>query len=115
MITRMKHYPRYGIGIALLVLSFCAGGANKSFTGPGSFSDNTKWTGATLPVAGDNLTITGQCTFDALANNLAYGTLAVGTSGGAGTTGSVVWPVGGTNTLNVTTVSSGRAGSGVDM
>lgn len=89
--------------------------ANKTFTGPGNFSTNTLWNGNQLPAAGDNLTIRGNCTFDNAASNLAYGTLTLGTGGGGGVTGNLSWPAGGTNTLNVTAVSSNRAGSSIDM
>lgn len=85
--------------------------ANKTFTGPGIFSDASKWSGGTLPLAGDNLIINGTCTFDASANNLTYGSLVVG-----GTVASTLnWSVSGTNTLNVTTVSSSKAGSSINM
>jgi hypothetical protein len=74
---------------------------NKTFNGPGNFSDATKW-GGTLPGAGDNLLINGICTFDNAANNLIYGTLIVGNN----LIGTLNWPVSATNTLNVTDVSS---------
>ena len=87
--------------------------ANKTFTGPGNFSDATRWSGGTLPVAGDNLRINGTCTFDNAASSLAYGTLEI-SRGTAGS--SVVWPVNGTNTLNVTSIITGSAGAGsIDM
>jgi len=83
----------------------------KTFTGPGNFSDSSKWNGNSVPAAGDDLKISGTCTFDNAANNLAYGALDVG-SGAAGT---LQWPVGGTNTLNVSSISSSTAGSAIDM
>ena len=85
-------------------------GANKTFTGPGNFSDATKWAG-TLPVAGDNLFINGTCTFDNAANNLAYGAL----SNGNASAGTINWPALGTNTLSVTDFSSAKMGSAIDM
>ena len=84
--------------------------ANKTFTGPGNFSDATKWGGA-LPVAGDNLFINGVCAFDNAANNLAYGAL----SNGNLVAGTITWPIAGTNTLSVTDLSSAKAGSSINM
>src|ERR1051326_85073 len=85
--------------------------ANKTFTGPGNFSDPTKWNSGTLPVAGDNLQLNGSCTFDNAASNLAYGNLIVGFSSSS----SLSWPVSGTNTLNVAAISSSVAGSSINM
>ncbi|MFL5763290.1 MAG: T9SS type A sorting domain-containing protein [Bacteroidia bacterium] len=85
--------------------------ATKTFTGPGNFSDNTKWSGSTLPVAGDLLQINGSCTFDNAANNLAYGNLNIGFS----VAGTLTYPVGATNTLNVVNVSSTTAASNLTM
>ena len=85
--------------------------AVKTFTGPGNFSTAALWNGGTLPAAGDSLRINGTCTFDNGAANLAYGTLNVG----FGAVGTLNWPAGGTNTLNVTTVSSTTAGSAINM
>jgi hypothetical protein len=84
--------------------------AIKTFTGPGNFSEAARW-GGTLPAAGDTLRINGTCTFDNAAANLAYGPLNVGRA----TVGTLNWPVGGTNTLNVTTVRSSTAGSAINM
>src|SRR5689334_563515 len=58
------------LAAAALALPMGAFAANKTFTGPGNFSDNTKWNGNSLPAAGDNLTIKGACTFDNSASNL---------------------------------------------
>jgi subtilisin family serine protease len=85
--------------------------AIKTFTGPGDFSDSTKWSGGTLPAAGDTLRIDGSCTFDNAASNLVYGSLTIGSI----TAGTLNWPAGGTNTLNVTALSSSRPGSALDM
>lgn len=95
----------------LVLVSACLFGATKTFTGPGNFSDPTKWNGGTLPVAGDDLLINNTCTFDNAANNLAYASLNVG----ATVAGSLNWPAAGTNTLNVTAISSSKAGSAIDM
>jgi hypothetical protein len=97
--------------LATLLIASGAVAANKTFTGTGNFSTAARW-GGTLPVAGDVLRINGACTFDDAAANLAYGTLEVS----RGAAGSIVWPVGGTNTLNVTTVLTGTFGAGtIDM
>ncbi len=85
--------------------------ATKTFTGPGNFSDATKWNGGTLPVAGDDLRINGVCTFDNAANNLVYLSLNVGFAAA----GTLNWSAAGTNTLNVTAVTSSFAGSAINM
>jgi len=95
----------------LVLITTCLFSANKTFTGPGSFSVAAKWSGGTLPVAGDNLFINGTCTFDNAALNLVYGSLTVGST----VAGSLNWPAAGTNTLNVTAISSSKAGSAIDM
>ncbi|MBN8703382.1 MAG: PKD domain-containing protein [Bacteroidetes bacterium] len=106
---------KYFIGCLIFILCLLSGGvgysANKTFTGPGNFSDPSKWDLTTLPIAADNIRIVGTCTLDAGAANLAYGTLNVGFGG----VGSLVWPAAGTNTLNVTAVSSSTAGSSINM
>lgn len=86
--------------------------ANKVFTGPGNFSDPTRWNGNSLPTANDNLRIRGVCTFDNSASNLQYGTLTVGQGIQAGT---LQWPAGGTNTLRVTSINAGVSGSSINM
>lgn len=115
--TDKSHLNRYCLTWLGLVLSFIlisssnSFAANKTFTGTGSFSDATKWSGGALPLTGDNLIINGICTFDALANNLSYGSLVVGGT----VSGTLNWPAAGTNTLNVTAISSSRAGSSINM
>ena len=54
----------------------------KTFTGTGNFSTAARWTGGTLPVAGDNLIIDGACTVDnsGTTDNVAYGTLVIGST-----------------------------------
>ena len=95
---------------SILVLASAgqAAAGNRIFTGPGNFSDASKWDGPTVPSAGDNLAINGTCTFDSSAN-LAYGSIDIGSSS-AGTL-----QFGGKYTLNVTAVSSSTAGSKIDM
>lgn len=112
-----RHAPAANLYEVLLLASFLiapstALAANKTFTGTGNFSTATLWNGNSLPAAGDNLSIRGTCTFDNAANNLAYGTLSLG---GGVTPGNLSWPAGGTNTLNVTAVSAGVAGSSINM
>ncbi len=102
--------------LALIALAVCAGAgsaaAAKDFLGPGNFSDATKWTGGTLPKANDNLTIEGGvCVFDNAAPDLEYGSIQIGFK----TAASVVWPVGGTNTLHVTGIIKSNAGGTIDM
>jgi hypothetical protein len=87
-------------------------GAQKTFTGTGNFSDATKWNGSSLPSAGDDLRIRGTCTFDNSALNLQYGQLVLGQGP---TSGTLLWPVGGTNTLRVTNISGNLAGSSINM
>ena len=73
--------------------------ATKTFTGTGNFSDATRWNGGTMPVAGDDLTVSGICTIDnnGGTDNVAYGNLIVGVAGG----NILKWAVGGTNRLNI--------------
>ncbi len=101
---------KYTILLLSFFSYFIVFSADKTFTGPGNFSDATKW-GGSLPVAGDNLFINGTCTFDNAANNLAYGSLSNGNT----VAGTINWPVLGTNTLSVTDLSSAKAGSLIDM
>jgi fibronectin-binding autotransporter adhesin len=85
--------------------------AIKIFTGPGNFSDSTKWSDNQIPLATDRLLINGFCSFDNAAANLAYGALVLGQDASA----TLSWPSGGTNTLNVSGVSSVVAGNALDM
>ncbi|MDD4970437.1 MAG: autotransporter-associated beta strand repeat-containing protein [Paludibacter sp.] len=87
--------------------------ATKTFTGSGNFSTAARWNGGTLPVAGDNLVIDGICTVDNNigTDNLAFGTLTVGTATGR----TLNWAVGGTNRLKVVNVSAGAGGSTLNM
>jgi hypothetical protein len=83
------------------------------FTGTGNFSDAARWTGGTLPVAGNNLLIDGACTVDnsVTTDNIAYGTLTIGTATGR----TLGWAASGTNRLNVTNVSAGAGASILSM
>ena len=87
--------------------------STKVFTGTGNFSDPARWTGGTLPTAGENLVIDGSCTVDnnITTDNTAYGTLIIGTA----TARTLSWITGGTNRLNVTNLSAGAAASTLNM
>ena len=104
-------YRKLAICLSLVILFGAAGlSANKTFTGTGNFSNAALW-GGSLPGPGDNLKIDGTCTFDNAASSLAYGNLTLGVN----VAGSIVWPVGGTNSLNVNNITSSIAGGQVDM
>lgn len=85
----------------------------KIFTGTGNFSDAARWTGGTIPVAGENIVIDGTCTVDnnAGTDNVAYGSLIIGTA----TSRTLNWAVGGTNRLNVMGISAGAGTGALDM
>ncbi|MES2565226.1 MAG: PKD domain-containing protein [Bacteroidota bacterium] len=100
---------KYQLSLIAFLYSLLIFSANKTFTGTGNFSEALRW-GGSLPVAGDNLTINGTCTFDNAANSLAYGTLNLGGSSAS----ALNWPVSGTNTLNITAFSSSKP-STIDM
>ncbi len=87
-------------------------GAAKTFTGPGNFSDASKWNSGALPVAGADLRITGICYIDSssLIDNVAFGTIDLGRSGA----GSFVWPSGSNTRLNVAGISTSNTGI-IDM
>lgn len=85
----------------------------KIFTGTGNFSDPARWSEGTLPTAGQNLVIDGQCTIDnsVSTDNIAYGSLTIGTSASR----SLNWIPGGTNRLNVSELNAGTVASNLDM
>ncbi|HEY0041103.1 MAG TPA: hypothetical protein VGB71_10595, partial [Flavisolibacter sp.] len=87
--------------------------STKIFTGTGNFSDPVRWTGGTLPTAGENLVIDGACTVDnsVTTDNIVYGTLTIGTATGR----TLSWIAGGTNRLNVSDVSAGAVTSALNM
>lgn len=85
--------------------------ANKTFTGPGNFSNPARWSGGTLPLAGDNITIDGTCVFDD-TRNLTYTRLNLGNPNPAGT---ITWPAGSTNNLIVQRIQMNNAASRIDM
>ncbi len=94
------------------LLSLNGNAANKTFTGTGNFSNATRW-GGSVPVAGDNLRINGNCTVDnnASTDNVAYGTLEIGRT----SAGTLQWATSGTNRLNVSDVFSSVASSNLNM
>src|SRR5688572_9613799 len=105
---------------AILIVSFLLAAflpavvhGQKTFTGTGNFSSTARWSGGTLPIAGEDLIINGACTVDnsGLTDNVAYGTLTIGTTTGR----SLAWIASGTNRLNVTDLSSGTALSTLNM
>ncbi len=60
------------------------------FTGPGAFSDSTKWAGGVLPGNGDSFAILNACTYD-VGSALDYNTMYLGHGA---TTGSLVFAAG---------------------
>jgi hypothetical protein len=86
----------------------------KVFTGPGSFSDTSKWSGNSLPNAGANFRILNACTFDNAAPVRTYGDMLLGTGA---TTGALSWQVGNTVVLDIDDVIDDTAAeaSAVDM
>jgi hypothetical protein len=82
----------------------------RTFNGSGNFGTAALW-GGTGPVAGDAILIIGTCTVEnnALTDNVAYGTITVNP------TGTIKWPVGGTNRLKCTDLTENGAGSVLDM
>ena len=112
----MKHSIINRLSLVFLFSTFLITGifgANKIFTGVGNFSNPLRWTGLTLPLAGDNLTINGTCTVDnsVLTDNVAYGSIIIGGTGAF----TLNWAVGGTNRLRVMNISSNVATSNLDM
>lgn len=84
---------------------------DKVFTGPGDFSDASKWNGGTLPTTGQSLQIIGSCTFDK-TDALTYGGLFLGDSSNAG---SVSFVTGNSHLLHVSGVTAFGANSAIDM
>jgi len=109
-------FTRLFVGLTLLFLCFLPAtvqAQTKTFTGTGNFSDASKWTGGTLPTAGQNLVIDGTCIVDnnGGTDNVAFGTLTIGTATGR----TLSWASGGTNRLNVSNVSAGAGASTLNM
>ena len=86
--------------------------ADKVFTGPGLFSEAAKWSGGTLPTAGQSIQIVGACTFDSAAPVLAYGALFLGNET---TSGSIAFAASNPVALQVSSVQSLITGGAIDM
>lgn len=110
----MKHYYLRALFFIMtfFVMVSIAEAGQKTFTGPGNFSDASKWNGNSLPSAGDDIRIKGTCTFDNAASNLQYGILSIGQGPSLGT---LQWPVGGTNTLRVTSILANTVACTINM
>ena len=80
------------------------------FTGPGVFSDTSKWSGNALPPASADFQIVGLCTFDDASPVRTYGDM---TLGDATTAGTVSWPTtGNAVVLDVEDVAKAPAAPG---
>ena len=79
-----------------------------TFTGPGNFSDTTKWSGGALPQVGQDFSIVGSCTFDSGAPARAYGNL---TMGDGATVSPLSWQSGNSVVLEVMDISNLQSGS----
>lgn len=86
-----------------------ASAAPHVFTGPGAFSDTSKWSGNALPPAGEDFQIVGTCTFDGASPVRAYGDMTLG-DGTA--TGTVVWESGNAVVLDVDDVAKAPSSTG---
>jgi hypothetical protein len=113
--TTMKNFI-YTITIIILTLATASFsevfGAAKTFTGPGNFSDPSKWNSGSLPPEGDDLRINGICyiTNNAWIDSTIFGSIDVG----RGSAGSLVWTAGSTSRLHVDGLTS-TAGGTIDM
>ncbi len=106
-----KNYSIYFLLVVFLINPFQAFSANKTFTGPGNFSDATKWSGSSLPVSGDDLQIDGSCIFDD-TRGLTFGRLNLGNPSPAG---MISWASGSTANLIVERIQMNNNLSRIDM
>src|SRR5262249_26217774 len=83
-----------------------------TFTGPGNFSDTTKWSASAVPLAGQDFVIVNSCTFDSGSPARAYGNMTLGSGATAGT---ISWQSGNGVTLEVNNVASAVSGGSIDM
>jgi hypothetical protein len=83
-----------------------------TFTGPGSFSDTTKWNLGALPAAGQDFIVVGACTFDSDAPDRTYGSMTLGSGA---TAGSITWQAGNSTALQVDDISSAVSGGAITM
>ena len=85
---------------------------NRIFTGPGNFSDATKWSGGFVPLNNESIAIVGTCMFDAGANPYRYLQTYLGNTT---TPGSLVFAAGNTVPFHTERIASLVAGSAIDM
>ena len=85
---------------------------NRIFTGPGNFSDATKWSGGFVPLNNESIAIVGACTFDAGANPYRYVQTYLGNTT---TPGSLVFAAGNAVPFHTERMASLIAGSAIDM
>ncbi|MDP9362259.1 MAG: Ig-like domain repeat protein, partial [Acidobacteriota bacterium] len=104
---------RVAAAIAIVLTATGGFATTKTFTGPGNFSDPSRW-GGTSPAAGEDLVISdgNTCTIDASTPATAFGSLTLGSTFGSAT---VVWASSGTSTLSVTTVINAGTGNFINM
>jgi len=109
----MNHKLLLIVSAGLFLLLGEAAAAIKTFTGTGNFSTAARWSGSSLPSAGDDLVIDGTCTVDnsSSTDNVQYGSLTIGNA----STGALNWAAGGTNRLNIYNLDSYVSGSSLDM
>ncbi|MFL6244796.1 MAG: beta strand repeat-containing protein [Thermoanaerobaculia bacterium] len=85
----------------------------KTFTGPGTFSDTSNWSGTALPAAGAPFILVGSCTFDSAAPTRAYGSM---TLGDGVTPGTLSWQALNPVVLDVDDINiNGGSGVAIDM
>ncbi len=96
-----------------LIVSTDANATMRYFTGTGNFGSAANWNGGTMPSSSDTLIINGICTVEnnAATDNVAYAGIAIG----YGTTGTLKWPVGGTNRIRVVNGLGTVSGGTLDM
>jgi len=90
------------IAVALLCSLELSAAGFRTFTGPGSFDDQTKWDGGTDPGSGEDLVINGSCDF-----NLTGGTTPTSATqfGNLTINGTLTFSVSSPNSLKVVDVS----------
>ncbi|MFH1321672.1 MAG: T9SS type A sorting domain-containing protein [Bacteroidota bacterium] len=85
-----------------------ASGSSKTFSGPGNFSETSRWS-PSFPVVGDKLIIINTCTLD-IETNIKYSDLILGAAGNSGT---IIWSD--SYTLNIDKLKSVNINSTLDM
>lgn len=84
---------------------------NRIFTGPGNFSDATKWSGGFVPLNNESIAIVGTCTFDS-AQPYRYSKTYLGNTAA---TGTLVFTAANPNPFHTASIASLTAGSSIDM